>query len=62
MIVTIFVLPYGESFVIDMICNLIVVLGVLIYVYVTPFLYACYNQTSNLGRVWGMCALGGVIL
>jgi hypothetical protein len=41
MIVTIFVLPYGESFVIDMICNLIVVLGVLIYVYVTPFLYAC---------------------
>jgi hypothetical protein len=42
-------------------CKLIVVLDVLIDAYVTTFLYACFDQASILGRVWGICALGGAI-
>jgi hypothetical protein len=42
--------------------KLLVVIGVLRNVYVTPFLYACFDQTSMLGRVWRMCVLSKAIL
>jgi hypothetical protein len=42
-------------------CKDIFVLDVWIEVYVTPFLYACYDQTSMLELMRGMCALVRVI-
>jgi hypothetical protein len=42
--------------------KLIVVLDVLIHEYVTPLRMLYYNQSSMLGRVWGMCVLGKAIL
>jgi hypothetical protein len=43
-------------------CKVIVVLDVLIDLNVIPFLYACSDQNSMLGRLWEMCVLGRVIL
>jgi hypothetical protein len=42
-------------------CIDVYVLDVWVDVYVTPFLYACSDQTTMLGLVKGMCALVGVI-
>jgi hypothetical protein len=43
-------------------CKVIFVLDVWIDVYVTLPMCACSDQTSTLGLVRGLCALGGVIL